>query len=66
LSVVNGNVSGSAVLVQIDSASPLATVGGAAMVRSSGGSFLLARTAQETFYRLDFDVHARSLHDYRL
>src|SRR5262245_66376211 len=52
LSVVNGNVSGNAVVVQIDSASPLATVGGAVMVRSSGGSFLLSRTAQETFAAL--------------
>jgi len=49
LSVVNGNVSGNAVVVQIDSASALATVGAAAMVRSSGGSFLVSRTAQETF-----------------
>jgi len=52
LSIVNGNVSGSAVVVQIDSASPLAAVGGAAMVRSSGGSFLVSRTAQETFTAL--------------
>jgi len=48
LSIVNGNVSGSAVGVQIDSTSPLAAVGGAAMVRSSGGLLLVSRTAQET------------------
>lgn len=52
LSIVNGNVSGSAVVVQIDSTSPLGAVGGAAMVRSSGGSFLVSRTAQETFTAL--------------
>jgi cytochrome b6-f complex iron-sulfur subunit len=52
LSVINGNVTGSAVVVQIDSTSPLAAVGGAAMVRSSGGSFLVSRTAQEAFVAL--------------
>ena len=52
LAVVNGNTSGNTVIVQIESASPLATVGGAAMVRSSGGSFLVSRTAQETFAAL--------------
>ena len=52
LSIVNGSVSGSAVVVQIDSASPLATLGGAAQVRSSGGVFLVSRTGQETFTAL--------------
>jgi cytochrome b6-f complex iron-sulfur subunit len=52
LSVINGNISGSTVVVQIDSTSPLAAVGGAAMIRSSGGSFLISRTAQETFAAL--------------
>ena len=52
LSLVNGSVSGSTVVVQIDSSSPLATVGGAAMVRSSGGAFLVARTGQESFSAL--------------
>jgi cytochrome b6-f complex iron-sulfur subunit len=52
LSTVNGSVSGSAVVVQIDSASPLAAVGGAAQVRSSGGVFLVARTGQDTFTAL--------------
>ena len=52
LSTINGNVSGNTVVVQIDSTSPLAAVGGAAMVRSSGGSFLVSRTAQETFAAL--------------
>jgi cytochrome b6-f complex iron-sulfur subunit len=48
-STINGNVSGSSVVVQIDSSSPLAPVGGAGMVRSSRGVFLVARTGQETF-----------------
>ena len=52
LAVVNGNTSGNTVVVQIDSSSPLAAVGGAAMVRSSGGSFLVSRTAQDTFTAL--------------
>ena len=52
LAVINGNTSGNSVVVQIDSSSPLAAVGGAAMVRSSGGSFLVSRTAQETFTAL--------------
>jgi Rieske Fe-S protein len=49
---VTGGVSAGAVVVQIDSASPLATVGGAAQVRSSSGAFLVARTGQETFTAL--------------
>ena len=52
LSTVNGSVSGSTVVVQIDTSSPLAAVGGAAMVRSPGGAFLVARTGQETFSAL--------------
>jgi Rieske Fe-S protein len=52
LTSLNGNVSGTTVVVQIDASSPLAAVGGAAMVRSSGGAFLVARTAQETFSAL--------------
>ena len=52
LSVVNGSVSGNTVVVQIDSSSPLAAVGGAAMVRSSGGAFLVARTGSDSFSAL--------------
>lgn len=52
LTTVNGSVSGNATVVQIDSTSPLAAVGGAAMVRSSNGAFLVARTAQESFSAL--------------
>jgi Rieske Fe-S protein len=52
LTSVNGTVSGSSVQVQIDSSSPLAAAGGAAFVRSNGGSFLVARTGQDTFSAL--------------
>ena len=52
LTVVNGTVAGSAVTVGIDAASPLAPVGGAALVRSGAGDFLVARTAQDTFAAL--------------
>jgi nitrite reductase/ring-hydroxylating ferredoxin subunit len=52
LSLVNGSVSGVTVVIQVDSASPLATVGGAAQVRSSGGVFLVSRTAQDSFTAL--------------
>jgi cytochrome b6-f complex iron-sulfur subunit len=52
LATVNGTQSGSAVVVQIDSTSPLAAVGGTATVRSSGGSFLVARTGQDSFSAL--------------
>jgi cytochrome b6-f complex iron-sulfur subunit len=52
LTTVNGSVSGTTVQVQIDSSSPLAGAGGAAMVRSSSGSFLVARTGQESFSAL--------------
>ena len=52
LTVVSGSVSGTSIQVQIDASSPLATVGGAAMVRSSTGAFLVSRTAQESFTAL--------------
>lgn len=49
LSSVNGNVSGNTVVLQIGSGSPLASVGGAAILFSSGGSFLVSRSGQDTF-----------------
>jgi len=49
LTVVNATVSGGAVVVPVDASSPLAAVGGAAFVQSSGGSFLVARTSQDAF-----------------
>ena len=52
LSTVNGTASGGTVQVTIDSASPLATVGNAALVRSSSGLFLVARTGDSSFTAL--------------
>jgi Rieske Fe-S protein len=52
LSTVNGTVSGNTVQVQIDSASPLAAVGSASLVRSSQGLFLVARTGDASFTAL--------------
>jgi Rieske Fe-S protein len=52
LTTVNGATSGTMVQVQIDSSSPLAPVGGAALVRSSTGLFLVARTGDQTFTAL--------------
>lgn len=46
--IVNGNK----LTVAIDSASPLASVGSAALVQSSAGFFLVARTGQTTFTAL--------------
>jgi len=51
LGSATGNVSGRVVSVSIDG-SPLATVGGAAVVRTSLGNYLLARTGQDTFTAL--------------
>ena len=48
LAVINGSVSGSAITVNVDG-SALATVGGAALVRSSAGDVLTYRTAQDAF-----------------
>src|SRR4051812_22789667 len=52
LSTVTGSVSGSTVQVQIDSSSPLAAVGSAALVRSSSGLFLVSRTGEASFAAL--------------
>ena len=49
LPTINGSVASGAVNVTIDAASPLATVGGAALVQSSSGSFLVSRSAQDAF-----------------
>jgi len=49
LPVVNATVSGGTMVVAIDAASPLAAVGGAALVQSSLGSVLVAHTAQDAF-----------------
>jgi Rieske Fe-S protein len=52
LSTVTGTASSGAVTVAIDAASPLANVGSAALVQSSVGVFLVARTAQDAFTAL--------------
>jgi Rieske Fe-S protein len=52
LTTVNGTVGAGGVLVNVDSGSPLASVGGAAFVQSSAGNFLVAHTAQDTFSAL--------------
>lgn len=51
LGSATGNVSGRAISVPVDG-TPLASVGGAAVVRTSLGNYLLARTGQETFSAL--------------
>ena len=49
---MNGSASSGTVTVTIDASSPLATVGGAALVQSASGSFLVSQTAQGTFVAL--------------
>lgn len=49
---VSGSVSGSAVLVTIDAASPLASAGSAALVTSGLGNLLVARTGADAFVAL--------------
>ena len=52
LATVNGATSGNTVTVTIDGSSPLAAAGSAALVQSGAGSFLVARTGQDTFSAL--------------
>lgn len=53
LTVINAPAAGGVATVTIDAGSPLAAVGGAALVRTgSGGDLLVARTAQDTFSAL--------------
>jgi len=52
LATINGTVGSGGVAVTVDSGSPLASVGGAALVQSSAGNFLVARTTQDTFTAL--------------
>jgi cytochrome b6-f complex iron-sulfur subunit len=49
LTTLQGTVAGGVVSVAVDTGSPLASVGGAALVRSSAGAFLVVRAAQDTF-----------------
>jgi len=52
LRTVAGTVAGRTVSVTVDAGSALAAVNSAAMVQTSLGTFLLARTAQDTFSAL--------------
>jgi cytochrome b6-f complex iron-sulfur subunit len=52
LATINATASGGAIALTIDAASPLATVGAAALVQTGSGNFLVARTAQDTFTAL--------------
>jgi len=52
LPIVNGTVVNNAVNVTIDSGSPLAAVGGAALVQSSVRQYLVSRTSDSSFTAL--------------
>jgi nitrite reductase/ring-hydroxylating ferredoxin subunit len=52
LPTLNGTTAGGSVTVPIAPGSPLAEVGGAALVRASSGAFLVARTGAEAFSAL--------------
>ena len=49
LPTVNASAAAGALTLTVDAASPLATVGSAALVQSSAGNALVSRTAQDTF-----------------
>ncbi len=52
LPIINATAGNNTVSVAVDASSPLASVGGAALVQSSVGTLLVARTAQDTFSAL--------------
>jgi len=52
LPTMNGDASGRTVSVSVTSASPLASVGNAAMVQTSLGRYLVARVSQDSFTAL--------------
>jgi cytochrome b6-f complex iron-sulfur subunit len=52
LATVNGSAANGVVTVSVDAGSPLATVGGAALVQSPAGNFLVSRAAQDSFVAL--------------
>src|SRR5262245_48606047 len=52
LPTVNASMSSNVATITIDAGSPLASVGGAALVQSSRGMFLVSRTGQDTFSAL--------------
>ena len=49
MSTINASVTGSTIRLTIDSSSPVAAVGSAALVQASDGSYLVARISQESF-----------------
>jgi len=53
LTTINGTFNGATVTVNVDASSPLNTVGNAALVSTSVGSLLVARTAQNVFTALN-------------
>ena len=52
MSVISGTVANGVVSLTIDANSPLASVGNGALVQTSSGNFLVARTGQGTFSAL--------------
>jgi len=52
LATISGSVAGGTVSATIDAASPLASIGSAALVQSSAGNFLVSRSAQDAFTAL--------------
>jgi cytochrome b6-f complex iron-sulfur subunit len=49
LPTISSGVTNNTVTLTVDAASPLASVGSAALVNTSSGNLLVARTAQDTF-----------------
>jgi len=52
LSTINASLSGGTITLNVDAGSPLASVGGAALVQTSSGNFLVSHTAVDTFVAL--------------
>ena len=52
LPTLTGTSASGAVTLTVDASSPLATVGGAALVQSGAGNFLVSRSAQDAFVAL--------------
>ena len=52
LQTINGTVSSGTIALTIDAASPLATVGNAALVQTSAANVLVSRISQDTFVAL--------------
>ena len=52
LPTIAGSVAGASIVVTIDASSPLAAAGSLALVRSSAGNVLVARTSQDAFSAL--------------